>query len=297
MLSCYRNTPRPRCKPREPGGAASAPRPRGAPKARYHGPVKPIEDVVVIGAGPAGLAVAIAAEEARLSCELVEKGVLVNSIFHFPHGMTFFTTPELLEIGGLPLVTPYEKPTRLRGAEVLPARRRHVRPEGGPGGGGRGGRARTADAFRVTTVSAGVRQRARGERGARRETSSSPPATTTTPTASASPAKTCPTSPTTTTSRTRSIGSGWWWWAARTRRPSPPWSSTGPGPRSPWCTGATPCPTRIKYWIRPDIENRIKEGSIAARFETRVVEITPEPRGGRGPRGAGRRSRRTRSSS
>ena len=80
---------------------------------RYHGPVEPIEDVVVIGAGPAGLAVAIAAEEAGLSCEIVEKGVLVNSVFNFPHGMTFFTTPELLEIGGLPLVTPYEKPTRL----------------------------------------------------------------------------------------------------------------------------------------------------------------------------------------
>ena len=44
---------------------------------------------------------------------ILEKGVLVNSIFHFPAHMVFFTTPELLEIGGLPLVTPYEKPTRI----------------------------------------------------------------------------------------------------------------------------------------------------------------------------------------
>ena len=44
---------------------------------------------------------------------MVEKGVLVNSIFNFPQHMVFFTTPELLEIGRLPLVTPYDKPTRL----------------------------------------------------------------------------------------------------------------------------------------------------------------------------------------
>src|SRR3954451_3157278 len=71
-----------------------------------------VRDLLIIGAGPAGLAVAIAASEAQLDYEVVEKGVLVNSIFNFPPGMTFFTTPDLLEIGGLPFVTPYEKPTR-----------------------------------------------------------------------------------------------------------------------------------------------------------------------------------------
>ena len=71
-----------------------------------------VRDLLIIGAGPAGLAVAIAASEAHLDYEVVEKGVLVNSIFNFPPGMTFFTTPDLLEIGKLPFVTPYEKPTR-----------------------------------------------------------------------------------------------------------------------------------------------------------------------------------------
>ncbi len=66
--------------------------------------------LIVVGAGPAGLAVAIAAHQAGLDYEVVEKGVLVNGIFHFPRAMTFFTTPDLLEIGGLPFVTPYEKP-------------------------------------------------------------------------------------------------------------------------------------------------------------------------------------------
>ena len=73
----------------------------------------PVRDVLIIGAGPSGLATAIAAKQHGLDYLVVEKGVLVNSIFRFPINMIFFTTPELLEIGRLPLVTPYEKPTRL----------------------------------------------------------------------------------------------------------------------------------------------------------------------------------------
>ena len=73
----------------------------------------PVRDVLIVGAGPSGLATAIAAKQQGLEYALVEKGVLVNSIFRFPTYMVFFTTPELLEIGGLPLVTPYDKPTRL----------------------------------------------------------------------------------------------------------------------------------------------------------------------------------------
>src|SRR5436309_7082468 len=52
----------------------------------------------------------------RLDYQVIEQGALVNSIFRFPTQMVFFTTPELLEIGGLPFVSPYEKPTR---AEAL----------------------------------------------------------------------------------------------------------------------------------------------------------------------------------
>lgn len=70
-------------------------------------------DVVIVGGGPAGLAAAIACRRRGLSCEVLEKGILVNSIHRFPVNMVFFTTPDLLEIGGLPLVSPFEKPTRL----------------------------------------------------------------------------------------------------------------------------------------------------------------------------------------
>jgi thioredoxin reductase (NADPH) len=74
-----------------------------------------VRDVIIVGAGPAGLAAAIAAKRSGLDYTVVEKGVLVNSIYRFPVNMVFFTTPELLEIGGLPLVSPFEKPTRLEG--------------------------------------------------------------------------------------------------------------------------------------------------------------------------------------
>lgn len=60
-------------------------------------------DVVIVGAGPSGLATAIACQRRGLDYEVIEKGVLVNSVFHFPPQMVFFTTPELLEIGGFRL--------------------------------------------------------------------------------------------------------------------------------------------------------------------------------------------------
>src|SRR5262245_31239948 len=75
-----------------------------------------VRDLLIVGAGPSGLAAAIAAKQHGLDYQVVDQGVLVNSIFRFPPQMVFFTTPELLEIGGLPFVSPYDKPTR---AEAL----------------------------------------------------------------------------------------------------------------------------------------------------------------------------------
>ena len=74
-----------------------------------------ILDVVIVGAGPSGLAAGIEAQKHGLSYLVLEKGCITNSIFHFPTQMIFFTTPELLEIGGLPLVSEREKPTRNEG--------------------------------------------------------------------------------------------------------------------------------------------------------------------------------------
>ncbi len=70
-------------------------------------------DIVCIGAGPTGLACAIDAKRAGLRPLVIDKGCLCNSIHNYPVNMVFFTTPELLEIGGLPMVCGGEKPTRL----------------------------------------------------------------------------------------------------------------------------------------------------------------------------------------
>jgi thioredoxin reductase (NADPH) len=74
-------------------------------------------DVVVIGAGPTGLACGIDAKRAGLTVANIDKGCLVNSLYNYPSNMTFFTTPELLEIGDLPFSSPNQKPTRQEALE------------------------------------------------------------------------------------------------------------------------------------------------------------------------------------
>jgi thioredoxin reductase (NADPH) len=74
-------------------------------------------DILIIGGGPIGLACAIEAKKAGLSYLIVEKGCLVNSLYNYPLNMTFFSTSERLEIGGLPFVSLNAKPTRSEALE------------------------------------------------------------------------------------------------------------------------------------------------------------------------------------
>ena len=69
-------------------------------------------DLLVVGAGPIGIACALEAQRAGLTARVVEKGAIVNSIVGYPTGMEFFSTPELLELGGHPLATQRYKPLR-----------------------------------------------------------------------------------------------------------------------------------------------------------------------------------------
>src|SRR5213082_3987595 len=91
-------------------------RARQVGQARVYNGSMSVRDLIIVGAGPSGLSAAIAAKKRGIDYHIVEQGVLVNSIYHFPPQMVFFTTPELLEIGGLPFVSPYDKPRR---AEAL----------------------------------------------------------------------------------------------------------------------------------------------------------------------------------
>ena len=70
-------------------------------------------DIICIGAGPTGLACAMEAKRAGMRPLVIDKGCLCNSIYHYPVNMVFFTTPELLEIGDLPMTCSAEKPTRV----------------------------------------------------------------------------------------------------------------------------------------------------------------------------------------
>jgi thioredoxin reductase (NADPH) len=230
-------------------------------------------DVAIIGAGPAGLAAAIAATKAGLSYLVIEKGALVNSLLHYPTEMVFFTTPELMEIGGLPFTSPNDKPSRL---EAL----RYYR--------------RATDTYKLEivfdeTVLSISRDEDAGEFSV--ETTG----------------RSLPGSRRTIRARAVVMATGAYDFPNLIDVPGEdlPHVShyyTAPHPfyRKPvvivggknsaaeaalelFRAGAhvTMIHRRpalgdsIKYWVKPDIENRIREGSIAARFSTDVVKITP----------------------
>ena len=86
-----------------------------------------IVDLLVIGAGPTGLACAIEAQRTGLTALLIDKGCLCNSLFHYPSNMTFFTTPELLEIGDMPFSSPNQKPNRNEALEYYRKVAEHYR--------------------------------------------------------------------------------------------------------------------------------------------------------------------------
>jgi thioredoxin reductase (NADPH) len=91
--------------------------PETLPRTQAHARPDSSNDVLVVGAGPTGMACAIEAQKAGFKATVVDKGCLVNSIYRYPNNMVFFTTPELLEIGDVPFTTALAKPTRLEALE------------------------------------------------------------------------------------------------------------------------------------------------------------------------------------
>lgn len=82
-------------------------------------------DLIIIGGGPSGLNVAISAQRAGLRYLVLEKGVLANSIYHFPRNMTFFSTSKLLEVGNVPFISHSDKPTRSEALEYYRRLKEH----------------------------------------------------------------------------------------------------------------------------------------------------------------------------
>ena len=229
----------------------------------------PVRDLLIVGAGPSGLATAIAAKQHGLDYVIVEKGVLVNSIFNFPPLMVFFTTPELLEIGGLPLVTPYDKPTRLEalryyrrvvdifGLQILFHEEvQQIDRE-------------TDGTFTVTTKSRG------GTRVRQARAVVLAIGYYDLPNYLGVPGENLPHvfhyySEAHQYYRQRVVVVG-----GKNSAAEASLELFRAGVHVTLVHRRAALGDSIKYWVRPDIDNRIKEGSIAARFESRVVEIRP----------------------
>jgi thioredoxin reductase (NADPH) len=97
------------------------------PSVPINGPQATIFDALIVGAGPTGLAAAIEVGRRGLRAVVIEKGCLVNSLYNYPATMTFFTTPELLEIGDLPMTAVREKPTRIEALKYYRRCAQHYR--------------------------------------------------------------------------------------------------------------------------------------------------------------------------
>jgi thioredoxin reductase (NADPH) len=226
-------------------------------------------DVLIIGAGPAGLAAAIAATKAGLSYQVIEKGALVNSLLHYPTEMVFFTTPELMEIGGLPFTSPNDKPSRM---EALRYYRRatdtyklevvfdetveSISREG--------------EVFVVEAQDKWKKRRSQRARAVVLATGAYD-----FPNLMGVPGEDLPhvshyfTAPHPFYRRHVVIVGG------KNSAAEAALELYRAGARVTVVHRRAALGDSIKYWVKPDIENRIKEGSIAAQFNTNVVEITP----------------------
>lgn len=230
-------------------------------------------DLAIVGAGPIGIETAILTKRAGLEYRLIEKGCIVNAIAGYPTYMTFFTTSERLEVGGHPLVTATDKPTR---KEALDYYRKVVQNE-----------ELTLRAYtEVTTVERaaggfrlGLRGRAPGDAGE-----------------------------SVLEARSVALATGYFDNPKRLGVPGEDlpnvthyYSEAHPffdrkvtivgagssaadaaldlfrgGARVTLVHRGTDFRHSLKYWVRPNLENRVKEGSIAVHFEAEVQEIRPD---------------------
>ena len=238
-----------------------------------------VRDVLIVGAGPSGLATAIAAKQHGLDYVMVEKGVLVNSIFNFPVHMVFFTTPELLELGRLPLTTPYDKPTRL---EALRYYRRVVDTFDLCDLVPRGGRLDLSLTARSRDDAAATGRAGSGPNVARDDGRRVDARAVVLaigyydlPNYLGIPGEDLPHVSHYYTDahpyyRRRVVVVG-----GKNSAAEASLELFRAGAQVTLVHRHATLHDNIKYWVRPDIENRIKEGSMAARFEARIVEITP----------------------
>jgi thioredoxin reductase (NADPH) len=227
-------------------------------------------DALVVGAGPTGLACGIELQQRGVKTVMVEKGCVVNSIYHYPTNMTFFTTPELLEIGNIPMTSLNDKPNR---HEALKYYRR------------------VADHYRLDVRQYERVDRISGENNQFEVFTTDRLGCNRTYLA-----------------RKVVLATGYYDVPNRLNVPgeelekvlhyykeSHPYynqdvavvgakNSAAIAALELWWTGArvtlihrgSDISSRVKYWIKPNIENRIKNGEIRSYFHSQIVEIMPD---------------------
>ena len=227
-------------------------------------------DIICIGAGPTGLATAIEAKRAGMRPLVIDKACLCNSIYHYPVNMVFFTTPELLEIGDLPLVCAAEKPTRGEALKYYRRAAEHYGLElrlyervlrvGGQNGD-----------FTVTTKT---------EKGIEAKYRAKKIAVATgyydLPNLLGVPGENLPH-----VSHYYSEPHAFWNQdvvviGGKNSAAEAALDLYRNGARVTLVHRNKDLGASVKYWVRPDIENRIKAGQVKALFETRVKEITKD---------------------
>jgi len=227
-------------------------------------------DVIIVGGGPTGLACAIEAKKAGLTHLVIEKGCVVNSLFHYPINMVFFTTSERLEIGDIPLVSQREKPTRLEALKYyrLVAQRYELVIH------------QYEEVLEVQGKDGDFQVRTRNRQGVAGRYSAKKmvlalgyydkpnllgiPGEELPKVAhyyqEAHPYYNCDVAV---------IG-------GRNSAAEAALDLFRHGARVTLIHRSAQLSDRIKYWVRPDIENRIRNGEIQALFDTRVVEVRPD---------------------
>ena len=222
-------------------------------------------DLIIIGGGPSGLNCAISAHQAGLNYLVLEKGVLANSIYHFPDNMTFFSTSKRLEVAATPFISHGEKPTRSEALEYYRRLREHFDLQ--------------------VNFYEEVQKMDRGPDGQYRVTSShhtyqAPYIVVATgfydtPRQMEVPGEDLP--------KVKHYYDNPHLYVGQRILVVGAANSACDVALETWQKGAEVTMVirggeindRVKYWIRPNIENRIKEGSIKAYFHSTVREIRP----------------------
>lgn len=225
------------------------------------------EAVLIAGAGPIGLACAISARRRGLDPLVVDAGALANSILRYPPGLVFFTTPERLEIGGYPLVCAGQKPTREEALKyyrsVARAESLRVQPY-----------ARLVDARRDDGQIACTLATRFGEQRVTCDRLVLATGYFDHPNALGVPGEDLPHVSHYFDEAHRCFGLDVVVIGGKNSAAEAALQLFRAGARLTVVYRGEAFPKSVKYWLKPDLENRIKAGEIAARMPAQVVEIT-----------------------